>query len=98
VKVSALKSAKQRTARERIAALFEQALVRPEYAKRYVSLARKMSSRFKVSVPQKWRTRFCKKCSAFLVPGKNSKIRMRAGKMVISCLECAGIRRIPTKR
>lgn len=98
MKQSAVKRARQHTARERIDTLFTQASVRQKYAKRYVSLARRMAQKYKVRIPDKWRRRFCKECNAFLVPGKNCRIRTRSGKVVIRCLECDAIRRIPVKR
>lgn len=91
-------AARQRIASGRIEALFGQALIRPAYAKRYVVLARRMASRHKVRIPQKWRKRFCKKCSAFLTPGKNASVRMRAKRIVITCLECKSVKRFPMKR
>ncbi len=97
-KARALKSAKQRTAIDRVSALFEQARIRPAYAKRYVVLARKIASRYKVRIPEQWRRRFCKDCNALLVPGRNCRVRTVAGKIVIRCLECGGMRRIPIKR
>jgi len=84
---------RQVIASKRIETLFEQAEMRPSFAKRYVELARKMASRHKVRIPQKWKSRFCKSCSAFLTPGRNSIIRMRSGMQVITCLECKAIRR-----
>jgi len=93
----ALKGAQKRTARDRIQELFEQAAVRPRLAKRYVALARKISARHRVRIPVELRRRFCKECNAFLVPGKNCTIRTRDQRVVIRCLECNGIKRIPVR-
>jgi len=89
---------RQIIASKRIETLFEQAEKRPSFAKRYVSLARKMASRHKVRIPQKWKSRFCKACSAFLIPGRNAVIRMRSGIQVITCLECKTVKRRPVKK
>ena len=93
-----MKKAQSSTALNRIHTLFEQAEIRPKFAKRYVTLARKLSSRFKVRIPTKWRRRFCKNCNAFLTPGKNCTVRKRKNLIVIRCIECESIRRIKVKR
>ena len=67
----------------------------PERSKRYVSLARKIGMRHRVSIPAGLKRSFCKKCGSFLVPGKNSRIRLKDGCIIISCLECGGIKRYP---
>lgn len=90
----ALKHAQKRTAAERIEELFKQAARRPEFARRYVVLARKMAMRHKVRIPLKWRRRFCKKCNAFLVPGKNCRVRLRDKKRIITCLDCGTVKRV----
>ncbi len=79
---------------ERVIELFRQASIRPSYAKRYVFLARRLSSKFKVGIPAELRKKFCRKCNAFLVQGANCTIRKRAKKMVISCLECGFVKRL----
>ena len=91
-------SARQKIALSRINTLFEQAELKPGFAKRYVSLARRMSSRHKVSIPIKWRRRFCKKCSAFWVPGRTCSVRKRAGRLVYTCLDCKSVRRFEVKK
>lgn len=96
--MKALKSARQRTAIARVNILFEQASVRPAYAKRYVALARRISSRYKVRIPDKWRRRMCKGCNALLSPGKNCTVRIRSGMLVMRCLECKRVKRMKVKR
>ncbi len=92
-----LKSEHKRIAEERINILFTQAAKRADYAKRYVRLARKIATRYKVKIPDKWKRKFCKKCNAFLTPGKNCTIRTRAKKLVIHCNECKNITRMMIK-
>jgi len=89
-----VKRAQKRTAEERIETLFEQSSLRPTFARRYVGLARKLATRYKVKIPLKWRRRFCKNCNAWLVPGKNAQVRSRPGKMVITCSDCGTVKRI----
>ncbi|MCK4327180.1 MAG: ribonuclease P [Candidatus Diapherotrites archaeon] len=60
-------------------------------SRRYASLARKRSKKYKAPLPPHAKKRICKKCGAFLVPGKNLRVRKpRRPKGVITytCLEC----------
>lgn len=88
-------TSRQKIAVQRINELFVQAGLRPAFAKRYVIMARKLSSRHKASIPAVWKRRFCKGCSAFLIPGRNCTVRTRMKRSVISCLECGAVRRFP---
>lgn len=45
-------------------------------AKRYVSLARRLGTHYKVSLPAELRNKICKKCGNFLVPGINCSVRL----------------------
>lgn len=91
-------------AKERIEILFNQAEKEfknhPARSHRYVELARKLSMKYQVRISRKWRRRFCHKCYKFLVPGVNCRIRTRPKRekhLVIKCLECGNIMRIPLK-
>lgn len=88
-------------AHERIATLFAEAekifAKDKDLAHRYVSLARKMAMKVKVKIPTELKRRFCKHCYRYLVPGVNARVRTRAGKVVISCLECKKFMRIPLR-
>ena len=92
----------QRIARERMTELLKQADVvfkeHPALSKRYVTIARKISMKYKVPFSKDQKKFFCKKCDAYLVPGKNSTIRLSNGHMVIRCIECGNIRRIVYKK
>jgi ribonuclease P protein subunit RPR2 len=48
-----------------------------KHAKRYVYLARKLSTRYNCRLPKKDRMRFCKSCGMPRVIGKNTKVRLR---------------------
>ncbi|PIN76249.1 hypothetical protein COV18_00420 [Candidatus Woesearchaeota archaeon CG10_big_fil_rev_8_21_14_0_10_37_12] len=97
VKVS-IKTARQQTAKSRIKTLFEEAEKRQQYAKRYITLARKIAQKNNVRIPLELRRRFCKNCNAYLIPGKNCRIRTYKQKVIIRCLECHTIKRIPVKK
>lgn len=66
-------------------------------ANRYAELARKIGMRYNVRLPKKWKRRICRKCSAFLKPGSNCRVRIYKGRVIITCLECKNVVRIPTK-
>jgi ribonuclease P protein subunit RPR2 len=48
----------------------------PKLAQRQASLARKISTRYRIGMPYEMKLNFCKKCKNFIVPGVNSKIRI----------------------
>jgi ribonuclease P protein subunit RPR2 len=48
-----------------------------KHAKRYVFLARKLSTRYNCRLSRELRSKFCKSCGLPLVPGLNVKIRLR---------------------
>lgn len=89
--------------RERIAHLFgqaeENAKLHPERAVRYVGLARRLSTRYRVSIPQRFKRRACKKCNRFLIPGYNVRIRInQRNKLVEYICDCGAVRRFGYKR
>lgn len=67
-------------------------------ADRYAELARKIAMRYNVHMPAKWKRRICKNCHAFLKPGENCRIRTKDVKIILTCLECGHITRIPFQR
>ena len=93
------KERQKRIAKERVEILFEQAEkafpLKPERANRYVALARKIAMKVNLSMPKKYKRRFCKHCYAYLQPSVNSTQRTREGKLVIYCKECKKYTRIP---
>jgi len=92
----------QKIAYERIGKLFEQAdslfKEHPELSKRYVILARKLSTRYKMRFTPEQKRLFCKKCDAYLKIGVNSRVRLVHGKRVQTCLECMAVRRMVYKK
>jgi ribonuclease P protein subunit RPR2 len=49
--------------------------------------------RQRVRIPRDLRRRFCRRCSAYLVPGSTLRVRLHRGKVVTTCLRCMGHRR-----
>ncbi|MBI1968677.1 ribonuclease P [Candidatus Woesearchaeota archaeon] len=93
------KTEQKRIAQERIRKLFQQAdemfSSHPELANRYMTLARKIAMKARTPIPRELKRKFCKHCFTYLRPGINARIRTRQGKVVISCLGCKKMMRIP---
>ena len=96
------KSKQKEIAKERVKILFQQAKEvfskDKALAHRYVTLARKIAMKVKIRIPLELKRKYCKHCYKFLMPGVNSRIRTRDGKVIISCLECKKFTRIPIKK
>lgn len=89
----------KRIAKERIARLFQLAPLfyetDPVISNRCVDLARKIAMRQRVRIDRAFKWRFCHSCHSFLIPGKNMRVRIREGKVVMTCLLCKERRRYP---
>lgn len=89
----------QAIAHKRIEELFKQAekiyLEEPDYADKYVHLARKMAMKYKVRIRPELQKRFCKHCYKYLVPGNNCRVRLQDGKLVYYCRICRKHMRFP---
>ena len=48
----------------------------PELSQRQASIARRISSKYKIRMPYYLKMVFCKKCKSFIAPGINSRIRL----------------------
>ncbi|MGI0101768.1 MAG: ribonuclease P protein component 4 [Nitrosotalea sp.] len=48
----------------------------PEIAERQASLAKRLSTKYRVRMPYEIRMNFCKKCKKFIVPGFTARIRL----------------------
>lgn len=87
----------RRLARERIEILFDRAREffpeNPVLSDRCVELARRIAMRQRVRIPRELRRRFCRRCSAYLVPGSTLRVRVRRGKVVTTCMRCGRHRR-----
>jgi ribonuclease P protein subunit RPR2 len=86
-------------ARERVEVLLDEARKaaasgKADRAKRYVALARRMGSRYNVSMPRGERRYLCAGCGTYLVPGRNATVRLRPRRIVIRCAACGAVRRV----
>ena len=95
------KNKQHQIAQERVSALFEEAQkIFPKdkaRAHHYIDLARKIAMKVKLRIPMELKRRYCKHCYSYLQPGVNARVRTRAGKIIISCLECKKFMRIPIR-
>jgi len=67
----------------------------PERSKRYISLARKLSTRYNVRLPKRIKNRFCKKCNSLFVPGYNVRVKLNSKRRSVEYhCECGEIKRI----
>ncbi len=91
-------------AKERIQILLGQASEmagrNEELSRRYVQLARKISSRTKIRIPSEDKRYLCKGCGLALRPGLNARIRLHSGnkRVIITCLSCGAVKRYPLAR
>jgi ribonuclease P protein subunit RPR2 len=90
-------------ARERIDILVRNALKEKdgELAGRQAALAKKVAMRHRVRMPYEARQLFCKKCKAFIVPGRTARVRIgRASTRAVrvTCTLCGHTYRKVLKR
>lgn len=52
----------------------------PNLALRYGELARKITMKARIRLPDKWRMRFCHNCKKFLYPGISAHVRIKSRK------------------
>ncbi len=97
------KGAERRIAVERIEILFRLAerqalggnLAR---ANRYTALAAKIGMRYNVRVPAAFKRRYCRTCHAYLLPPTTARVRIARGHVIVTCLGCGAIQRVPYLR
>ena len=68
---------------------------------RYADLAKKIITRSKVRMPRQYKRLICKRCGRFIVPGPDARFRLRQARephLVITCLHCRSVYRIPLGR
>ena len=87
------------TAAERVERLHELARAavadgEDDRARYYVRLARRVAERNRLSLPREFRRFTCDRCDAYLRPGRNARVRLRDGHVVITC-DCGAHARYP---
>ncbi|PSQ00554.1 hypothetical protein BRC89_01845 [Halobacteriales archaeon QS_4_70_19] len=61
---------------------------------RYVRLARRVAERHRLTLPRRFRRFTCDRCDAYLLPGRNARVRTRDGHVVVTC-DCGEHARYP---
>lgn len=67
-----------------------------ERARRYVRRARRIAERNRLRLPREFVRFTCDSCDAYLIPGKNARVRLQNGHVVVTC-ECGAQARYPYK-
>lgn len=63
-------------------------------ARAYVRLARRVAERNRLELPRRFRRFTCDACDAYLRPGRNARVRLQGGHVVITC-DCGAQARYP---
>jgi ribonuclease P protein subunit RPR2 len=63
-------------------------------AREYVRLARRIAERNRLSLPRQLRRFTCDACDTYLVPGRNARVRLQSGHVVVRC-DCGATARYP---
>ena len=93
------KAKEKEIAKERVTELFKQAgLAKTKsLSNRYVTIARKISMKFKVRIPLELKRKFCKHCYSYFRLGTTVRIRLHKGHKNYFCMKCEKFTRIPYK-
>ncbi|WP_435069552.1 ribonuclease P protein component 4 [Haloplanus sp. C73] len=81
---------------DRLAALARAAVAegREDRAREYVRLARRIAERNRLTLPRSFRRFTCDACDAYLRPGRNARVRLQDGHVVVRC-DCGATARYP---
>lgn len=65
-----------------------------ERAREYVRRARRIAQRHRLSLPRAFERFTCDACDAYLLPGRNARVRTQSGHVVVTC-DCGAQARYP---
>jgi ribonuclease P protein subunit RPR2 len=68
---------------------------RTDLADRYARLSLRIAEKYQTGLDAAAKAQVCRKCGAFRVPGVSSRVRVRAGRIVTTCLKCGAVTRRP---
>lgn len=77
------------------------AVERPEVAREAIQLAMRIAQKARVRIPRKHKRMFCRKCGTPFWTPNSFRIRVkdrRSTHLVIKCLKCGYMKRIPVKK
>ena len=66
----------------------------PTAYREYVRRARRIAERHRLRLPREFAHAICRSCDAFLVPGRNARVRTQSGHVVVTC-DCGVQSRYP---
>jgi ribonuclease P protein subunit RPR2 len=91
----------KRLASERVERLFELAEDvhgrHPELADRYAREAWRLKTRFNLKLAPNLKRKFCRGCLSYMKPGSSCRVRIKSGRLTVTCLRCGRVTRIPYK-
>ncbi|MBA3750391.1 MAG: RNase P subunit [Nitrosopumilus sp.] len=86
------KNSKKQLALQRVINLIDHALFTQDlFLEDHISTAKKIIAKYKINIPFEYKILFCKNCKKFIIPGKNSRIRIgrsRIKALRITCKLC----------
>lgn len=99
MKLNKLKEERKKIALNRIKRLFKLSIDSKDinFSFRYIILARKLSTKYKVSISREYKRLFCKKCNSLLIPSKTCRVRLKGNNIVYTCFFCKEIKRFRFK-
>lgn len=65
-----------------------------DLAKQYVRRARRVAERNRLPLPKRFKRFTCDACDAYLIPGRNARVRTQDGHVVVTC-DCGAQARYP---
>ncbi|WP_255196806.1 ribonuclease P protein component 4 [Halorarius litoreus] len=65
-----------------------------DLARSYVRRARRVAERNRLRLPVRFKRFTCDACDAYLIPGRNARVRTREGHVVVTC-DCGTHARYP---
>ena len=63
-------------------------------AREYVRLARRVAERHRLDLPREFKRFTCDRCDTYLRPGRNARVRLQDGHVVVTC-DCDAQARYP---
>ncbi|MGM0605592.1 MAG: ribonuclease P protein component 4 [Halobacteriota archaeon] len=81
---------------DRLADLAREAAIDGRYdrSREYVRLARRVAERNRCGLPRTFKRFTCDRCDVYLVPGRNARVRLQGGHVVVRC-DCGATKRYP---
>lgn len=82
---------------ERLHGLAREAAADGEFdrSREYVRLARRIAERNRCGLPTAFQRSTCDDCDVYLRPGRNARVRVHRGRVVVRCLDCGATKRYP---